>query len=335
MEWQAIRDIYLPSPAPSNATVLLPVLYPTWINQMEIRWAIEMIISGISYGILLALSLMCLRVLSRLPHSKGFWNQRNMLMIHVSLLLLLNTVAEVEGARVTLVATFKTRPETLTHFYLGWPNIVSVVVLALTDGLLVWRCYMVQKAFTNGKFAGWQWICWIIPLIFWITLIGIGTTAVITAKPMAPLAQRIGPPSNVFLVTAAACNTLLNLFATTNIIIRLLSHRRAMIASFGRESSLSNFPLKIAGILLESAIINLPVSITIVVYTAVAYEIGFMIVQIGVPLQSCSSILVIYQVAMRRALTSELAGSNKKENASYCLDIAALPGATQTSSYDS
>ncbi|KAF9445344.1 hypothetical protein P691DRAFT_273070 [Macrolepiota fuliginosa MF-IS2] len=335
MEWQVIRDISLPSPAPSDATILLPVLYPTWINQMEMRWAIEMVISGISYGILLALSLVCLRVLSRLPRSKGFWNQRNMLMIHVGLLLLLNTAVEVHGARVTLIAIFKTRPEALTHLYLGWPNIVNVVLFALTDGLLVWRCYMVQKAFTNGKFAGWQCICWIIPLIFWITFIGVGMATVITSKPMAPLPQRVDPLSDILLVTAASCNTLLNLFATTNIIVRLLSHRRAMIASFGRESSMSRFPLKIVGILLESVVINLPVSITIVVYTAVAYEIGFMVVQIAVLLQSCSSILVIYQVAMRRVLTSELASSNKKENTSHCLDIATLPGATQTSSYDS
>ncbi|KAF9450018.1 hypothetical protein P691DRAFT_789973 [Macrolepiota fuliginosa MF-IS2] len=223
---QATPHVFLTTSSfisPDNST-LPPALYCATFSQAEAAWVIGIVISGVCSGVLLALGLTCLRILHQLPHPQGFWNQRTMLMLYVGLVMLLNAALEGKSVREILVAVFETRPEALTYFYMGRFNIVAVLLLALTDGLLVWRCYMVQKVVLHGKPTKWQHICWIIPLTLWF-------------------------------------------------------------------------------ILIESAIINWPIAIAIIV-CAILEKYGVMALHIGIPLQSCSSVLVIYQVAMDKALSS-------------------------------
>ncbi|KXN82042.1 hypothetical protein AN958_03293 [Leucoagaricus sp. SymC.cos] len=290
------------STTPPNS---LPTIPPHLLKSTQENWIIGMIIGSICYGILFTLGIACLRSLRLLPRQDRFWSQRRILMIHVALLLVLNTVLLVKNARANLVAVFDTRPERLTYFYLDRANILVVIVLAMTDGLLVWRCYMVQRVLLQGKPARWNHLCWVIPMILWIAFTGSGIAAVVVFDPTRLLALDPEPLTLVFLLLSSFCNFFLNLFSTTNIVIRLLIHRRTMIASFGPRSTLSNFHLQIIGIILESAVINLPMAIASATCSLIVGGFGFLAWQIGVPAQSFSSVLVIYQVAKGRAVGSE------------------------------
>lgn len=156
----------------SDKTDVLPAQSTAIIKQTEMNWVIGMIFGSLCYGALLTVGLSCLKALRSLPRHGGSWNQRRVLMVHVSLLLLLNTVLQVKTFRQNLIAIFETPPESLTYFYLDMFNILVVAVLALTDGLLVWRCYMVQKVLLGGRPARWNHLCWIIPSVLWFIFLG-------------------------------------------------------------------------------------------------------------------------------------------------------------------
>lgn len=264
-----------------------------------------MILGSVCYGMLLAVGVACLKALRPLPRRAGFWCQRRVLMLHVNFMLILNTALQVKNCRENLIAIFETPPERLTYFYLDKLNILVVIVLALTDGLLVWRCYMVQKVLLQGRPARWNNLCWIIPMCLWIAFMGVGITVIISFHPDRPLAENAEPLTLIFLLLAMLCNILLNLFASGNIIIRLLIHRRTMIKSFGETSALSRVHSRIVGIILESAAINIPIAIASATCSWIVGGFGLLAWQVGVPAQSLSSVLVIYQVAKGRAVGSE------------------------------
>jgi hypothetical protein len=114
---------------------------------------------------------------------------------------------------------------------------------------------------------------------------GAGLGAVVVSDPSRPLAEDPDPLAIILLLISTVCNVLLNLFATANIIIRLLIHRRAVLRSFGRTTTLSNVHLRIVGIMLESAIINLPSAISYGVCAVLVGGFGLLAFEIAVPAQ--------------------------------------------------
>lgn len=72
------------------------------------------------------------------------------------------------------------------------------------------------------------------------------------------------PAWEVLATIGLSCNVLINLFGTINIVVRLLLHRRLMIATFGRSPTLSKYHIRISGILLESAALNIPVTLLVI-----------------------------------------------------------------------
>lgn len=155
----------------TNTPSIPPILYPPEIKKTEINWVIGMTLGSFCYGILLNLGLSCLKALRHLPPQAGLWNQRKLLMVHVSLLVVLNAVFQINAIRENLIAIFYTSPGDLTYFYMDKWNLLLVVTFALTDGLLVWRCYMVQKVLLRGRKVLWQHLCWIFPLVLWFMLV--------------------------------------------------------------------------------------------------------------------------------------------------------------------
>lgn len=76
---------------------------------------------------------------------------------------------------------------------------------------------------------------------------------------------------------------ILNAFGTLNIIIRLLLHRRSVIAACGRRNALAEYLLRISSILLESAAINLPLGLMSIIGLAVHADYTALICQVLAP----------------------------------------------------
>lgn len=127
----------------------------------------------------------------------------------------------------------------------------------------------------------------------------------------------------IFL-SALLSNIALNLFATCNIVIRLLHHRRQVLTAFGPGGSngLAHNQLWITNVLLGSAALNVPVTILgavlflreVLLFTGLVLQLiaplqvwEFLFVIINGILsrdrcfrQSIASVLVIYEVAKGR-----------------------------------
>lgn len=109
--------------------------------------------------------------------------------------------------------------------------------------------------------------------------------AVALLNPTAPLndeAESVSPGLTFFLVTAVVY-FILNLFATSNIVIRLLLHRHSVIAAFGRSCALAEHALHISSIMLESAAISLPLALLVITGLPLQTEYAALLVQVITP----------------------------------------------------
>lgn len=90
-----------------------------------------------------------------------------------------------------------------------------------------------------------------------------------------------------FGIATHTLNVGLNLFATTSIIIRLLIHRRSVITALGTlvPSQLIRYPLRISTILLESAVLNVPIAILTIFMVGFELFYTVTVVQIMIPVQ--------------------------------------------------
>lgn len=119
---------------------------------------------------------------------------------------------------------------------------------------------------------------------------------------------------------ASASNLTLNIYATLFIAIRLIRHRRLAIVCFG-SAALTMQHLRIVGILLESAAINVPIllaavvgAVTQQVYGTFLFGIAVtcqvshpnalpvFVSEVGICWQSFSTMLILYQVALGKAI---------------------------------
>lgn len=81
----------------------------------------------------------------------------------------------------------------------------------------------------------------------------VGTTSVALSDHNVPFMNTQTQTSTILFQIGMALNVVLNLFVTFNIIIRLMLHRRLALAV---SPTLTKNHLRISGILLESAVIN-------------------------------------------------------------------------------
>ncbi|KAJ3561676.1 hypothetical protein NP233_g10052 [Leucocoprinus birnbaumii] len=95
-------------------------------------------------------------------------------------------------------------------------------------------------------------------------------------------------------------NAILNVHATGLITIRLINYRRLIITCVGRNTDVS-YSNDMVGILLESAAINVPVTIAVAVGLGLRARFGSIIVPVAVASQAFASILIIHRVAIGRA----------------------------------
>ncbi|KAF9450592.1 hypothetical protein P691DRAFT_453596 [Macrolepiota fuliginosa MF-IS2] len=96
-------------------------------------------------------------------------------------------------------------------------------------------------------------------------------------------------------------NILLNLYSTVFIATRLLLHRRMIVNTLGRAAPEMHH-LRIVTILLESAAINIPITIVAAVGFAFGRVLGNVALPIVTACQSFASVLILHQVALGRAI---------------------------------
>ncbi len=112
-----------------------------------------------------------------------------------------------------------------------------------------------------------------------------GIAAVALLNPAASLYDEAEStsPGLVSFLAALVINVTLNVFTTSNIIIRLLLHRRSVIAVHGRKNALAEYSLWISSILLESAAINIPLVVLSIIGLLIQADFAALLAQIITP----------------------------------------------------
>ncbi|KAF9442965.1 hypothetical protein P691DRAFT_764715 [Macrolepiota fuliginosa MF-IS2] len=178
-------------------------------------------------------------------------------------------------------------------------GLTPAIVTGITDGLLVWRCYAVHQAFEQAP-SMWRNIFWIFPALLWILNIVSGIV-------VAPITQFHWCSAVAFI-----SNAVINLYATVFIALRLLQHRRMLMACLGPEVQTKRH-VYILGLLLESAVINVPVALAAAIGLCIP---GALFSPAMAPIvgssQAFASVLIIHQVAMGRAFDQQ----REKDNTS-------------------
>ncbi|KAF9447980.1 hypothetical protein P691DRAFT_801491 [Macrolepiota fuliginosa MF-IS2] len=166
-----------------------------------------------------------------------------------------------------------------------------VTVIYMTDGILVWRCYMVHNALMGQSSSLWGRISWVIPPGLWIVNFVTGIITCATGRNV---------PTAVLFIT----NALVNIYGTTFIIIRILQHRRMARVCFGDKVPIVRYH-SIMGVLLESAMINVPIATCAAVgylSTGPVSLTWIIVIIICTPSQAFATLLVIHRVALGRAI---------------------------------
>lgn len=129
--------------------------------------------------------------------------------------------------------------------------------------------------------------------------------------------------------TALVSNTVLNIYATLFITIRLLDYRKTVMTLLGGKADTSRY-LHIVSILLESAAINVPITIAAAVGIGLNALFGVIIAPVAIVGQAFASVIIIHQVAMGRAF-----GRRQEEELSNFMAQNGISGNRQKESVSS
>ncbi|KAJ3572838.1 hypothetical protein NP233_g2817 [Leucocoprinus birnbaumii] len=182
------------------------------------------------------------------------------------------------GVNVFFLVTYSTLfMNTLKGIVFSWPvnpllNGAGMLTISLTDGVLVWRCFMVTRALGSQRKI--EAVFWIFPLCNYIVTAVtalIGTIHFFVPNFAAsPKTQLLWPVITLF------SNAILNVYAATYICIRLFNYqrlsRKVRTAVLGPSSRTSEQPESwcnsIMQIFMQSAAINVPLAFTAAIANA-------------------------------------------------------------------
>ncbi|KAF9447970.1 hypothetical protein P691DRAFT_760314 [Macrolepiota fuliginosa MF-IS2] len=263
-------------------------------------FAIADISGALFVGAFITLSTICIILLSL--KTGGTSKQRRLLQLYIVTLIIAVIGFFISDFVLTNVSTiFNPHTEEdgllLVRKLVIPVDVFQTIVIFMTDGLLVWRCYMVREALMGQSSESfWGKISCGIPACLWFMSV---VTGVITCTRL----EQALPTAILFIF-----NALTNICGTAFITIHLLRHRQMARICFGDEAPTDRKYHNIVGILLESAAINVPVAICAVVGSIITMTqnltpINWQIVySISVPSQAFATVLVILQVALGRVI---------------------------------
>ncbi|KAF9444849.1 hypothetical protein P691DRAFT_777988 [Macrolepiota fuliginosa MF-IS2] len=258
-------------------------------------YMVDVFICSLLAGSIITLGVSCVILLAR--GKERMSKQHQLLRIYVIALLFLIVGVEVEiflATGILLQPLHQAEPPFDTMMITLYLTILAVC--ALTNGILVWRCFMIHRGLRHSLLANYGHVVWIFPAC--LSGLGLAIGSIACGVHLQHWAL------NSKLVSAAfALDVVLTLYTTTLITATLLMYRRTVKSLPAGTSSTRTQPLPIIAILLESAATNIPGAIAVVVGFGEKY--GLIILPIVTVNQALTSVLIIHQVALGRAFSHQ------------------------------
>ncbi|KAF9442951.1 hypothetical protein P691DRAFT_764730 [Macrolepiota fuliginosa MF-IS2] len=258
--------------------------------QMNMWTSFGMVITALFIGSFLTLAVPSMYILSPRQTSR-----RRLWKIYIAILIAANLGYEAvcflwNTYRITYALVNPVNGAKFSRALAICCSIFPVFIVAMTDAIIIWRCYTIQETMGLGSSRLGR-VFYFFPLCLWVVTTGAAGAAFIGDTHLV----------TIFQTMAVVSNILLNVFATCFIITRLLLHRRMLVACFG-EATPDIGHLRIVNILIESAAINIPITVVGVIGLAVGPIFGDIVGAIAVACQSFASVLIFHRIAAGRAI---------------------------------
>ncbi|KAJ6584721.1 hypothetical protein B0H19DRAFT_1015368 [Mycena capillaripes] len=274
-------------------------------------------LTGVGYGLQLALYLACMRILwRRYQIEVGKRRATAFLMAFISVLAALDTMytgVSTYGLQTTFIdnrnypapdADSPGGPIAYLNveFALGY-NIISQVVFTLgnlmADALLIWRC----RAIWNVRFRE---LVMLFPYIMWVGSLGMGIMfGIQTAR-----AGLFTTVTASFAVPYFTISLSLNIILTLLIVGKIAYHQRSMTAILGPGHRSSGLYAMVTSMFIESAALYAIDSILLLVTFGLGHPINQIWLGLSPSIQKISSYLIIYRVAQGQDWNSTVKTAN-------------------------
>lgn len=270
----------------------------------EKGWLQGAVVSSIAYGIGVTLFFMCFYLLTRQITRKNY--KKNLpLLIYISIDFILGTIFMATLADFTQLAFIQYRnypggPSEFENNMFGIPvdmlgNVCGVLMMALSDALVVWRCMVIYKGCMVPV-----WIIMVFPCLMLAGSIALGILWLLQLTSNSPFFTS----TNInYTVPYLSLSLALNIIITIVIVLRLLTYRHRISKVLG--SGYGTQYTSIAAMIVESAALYSAFSLALLILFLSNNPFSAAFIELLPQIQIIATLLIVFRVAQGKGWSED------------------------------
>ncbi|KAG1901993.1 uncharacterized protein F5891DRAFT_1187022 [Suillus fuscotomentosus] len=270
----------------------------------EKGWLQGTVASSIAYGIGVTLFFMCFHLLIR-QMTRTNYKKSLPLLIYITIDFILGTLFMASLADFTQLAFIQYRdypggPNAFENNMFGIPvdmlgNVCGVLMMALSDGLVVWRCLVIYRGCIVPI-----WIIMLFPCLMFAGSIAMGIMWLLQLSSSSPFFTS----TNInYTVPYLSLSLALNIIITIAIVLRLLTYRhritKALGSRFGAQYT------SIAAMIVESAALYSTFSLALLILFLLNNPISAAFIELLPQIQVVAMLLIVFRVAQGKGWSQD------------------------------
>ncbi|KAG2097497.1 uncharacterized protein F5147DRAFT_714896 [Suillus discolor] len=270
----------------------------------EKGWLQGAVVSSIAYGIGVTLFFMCFHLLIR-QMTRTNYKKSLPLLIYITIDFILGTLFMASLADFTQLAFIQYRdypggPNAFENNMFGIPvdnlgNVCGFLMMALSDGLVVWRCMVIYRGCVVPV-----WIIMLFPCLMFAASIVMGIMWLLQLTSNSPFFTS----TNInYTVPYLSLSLALNIIITIVIVLRLLTYRhritKALGSRFGAQYT------SIAAMIVESAALYSAFSLALLILFLLNNPISETFIESLPQIQMIAMLLIVFRVAQGKGWSQD------------------------------
>lgn len=270
----------------------------------EKAWLQGAVVSSIAYGIGVTLFFMCFYLLVR-QITRTNYKKSLPLLVYITIDFILGTLFMAVLADFTQLAFIQYRdypggPNAYENNMFGIPvdmagNVCGVLMMALSDGLVVWRCMVIYKGCMVPV-----WIIMLFPCLMLAASVVMGILWLLQLTSDSPFFTS----NNInYIVPYISLSLALNIIITIVIVLRLLTYRHRISKVLG--SGYGTQYTSIAAMIVESAALYSAFSLALLILFLLNNPISAAFIELLPQIQVIAMLLIVFRVAQGKGWSQD------------------------------
>ncbi|KAG2123756.1 hypothetical protein DEU56DRAFT_829078 [Suillus clintonianus] len=273
----------------------------------EKGWLQGTVVSAVAYGIGVALYFMCFHLLFR-QMTRTNYRKHLPLLMHITVTFILSTLFMAALANFTQLAFIQDRnypggPNAFEDDMFGIPvdnlgNVCGLIAMLLSDGLVVWRCFVIYKGCRVP-----MWIIMLLPGLIFAASVVMGIMWLLQVTSSSPYVSPAQFHSINYTIPYPSLSLALNIIVTIVIVLRLLTYRYHISKVLG--SSYGTQYTSIAAMLIESAALYSVFSVAFLTLFLLNSPVAEIFVDSLNQIQVIAMLLIVFRVAQGKSWSQD------------------------------